>query len=262
MSGHTTWFDLLPGFESAKHALGGPLGRTWTWQVFQSTYFELTHVTFAMLVVIFLVLGAVRYSAALAASADGGLVPPPRLSLRNAFEGLCDMVYSLIEGVLGAHDAKKYLPLLGSLFLFILVSNLISLIPGFRAPTDTLKTNLALSGLVFLSYHVLGIRAQGWSYLNQFTGHLPIKSPLVVFVPLMVLIEVISHLIRPASLSIRLMVNMFVDHALLLAFFALVPLVVPVPFLALGVLVSVVQAVVFTLLSSVYIAMATAHEDH
>jgi len=262
MGGHSTWLDLWPGYAGFKEGSRHIFGRTWTWQVFQTTHFEIDHFLFAILVAGFLVFGAMRYSAAVAGTGDAGLVPPPRLTLRNFFEGLCDVVFSLIEGVMGDRDARKYMPFIGSLFFFILFSNLSSLIPGFRAPTNTLKTNLALSGLVFLATHILGFRTHGIGYLQQFTGHLPLKSPLIILVPLMFVIEVISHLVRPASLAIRLMVNMFADHTVLLVFFGLVPWIVPVPFLALGVFVSVVQAVVFTLLSSSYIAMAIAHEEH
>lgn len=262
MNGHVTWFDLIPGAEGFKHGLQGSLGRTWTWEIFQATHFEITHVIFGVVVFGILALGAFRYRAAVTGAGDAGLVPPPTFGVRNAFEGLADLVFGLMEGVMGEKNARKYLPLVGSLFFFILFSNLLSLIPGTRAPTDTLKTNLALSGLVFLMTHVYGFRTHGVGYLQQFTGHLPLKSPLILLVPLMFIIEVISHLVRPASLAIRLMVNMFADHTVLLVFFGLVPLLVPVPFLFLGVFVSVVQAVVFTLLSSSYIGMAVAHEEH
>jgi F-type H+-transporting ATPase subunit a len=96
----------------------------------------------------------------------------------------------------------------------------------------------------------------------QFTGHIPLKFPLILLVPLMVVIEVISHLIRPVTLSIRLMANMFADHAVVSVFFALVPFLVPVPLMLMGVFVSIVQALVFTLLSATYISLAVAHEEH
>ncbi len=262
MGPHATWFDFFPGYDGLRGELQQSLGRKWTWQVFQSTHFEISHSLFAILVVALLSVGALAYSATVSRGGDTALLPPPKFNLRALFEGLADMVFGLLEGVMGEKNARKYLPFLGSFFFFILFSNLISLIPGFRAPTDTLKTNLALSGLVFLATHVLGFKEHGLHYLEQFTGHLPIKSPLVVLVPLMFAIEVISHLVRPASLAIRLMANMFADHTVALVFFGLIPLVVPVPFLLLGVFVCVVQAIVFTLMSSVYISMAVAHEEH
>lgn len=262
MGPHTTWFDFLPGYESLKHTLQTYLGRDWTWQAFQATHFEITHILFGIVVLLFLAVGALRYRASVSAGGDAALLPPRRFNLRALFEGLADMVFGLVEGVMGAKNARRYLPLLGSLFFFILFSNLISLIPGFRAPTDTLKTNLALAGLVFVLTHVFGIREHGWHYLEQFTGHLPLKSPLIILVPLLFVIELISHLVRPVSLAVRLMANMFADHTVALVFFTLFAFLLPIPFLVMGVFVSVVQAVVFTLMSSVYIGMAVAHEEH
>jgi F-type H+-transporting ATPase subunit a len=254
-----TWFEFAPGFDTLKENLQFYLGREWTWQVFKATHFEITHILSAILVVTFLLLGALSYRASVAREGDDALLPPRRFGLRALFEILGDMVLGLLEGVMGEKNARKYLPFLGSFFVFILFSNLISLIPGFRAPTDTLKTNLALALLVFLATHVLGIKEHGFHYIYQFTGHLSFKNPFaIVLIP----IELISHLVRPVSLSIRLMANMFADHTVVGVFFALMPLVVPVPFLLLGVFVSVVQATVFTLMSASYIGMAVAHEEH
>jgi F-type H+-transporting ATPase subunit a len=262
MGPHGTWFDFIPGIELWKAQAKEKLGRDWTWQVFQATYFEITHVLVAALVALLLVLGAMGYRAKINRLGDEAVLPERKLNLRAIFEGLADMVFGLLEGVMGEKNARKFLPFLGSFFIFILFSNLISLVPGFRAPTDTLKTNIGLAVMVFLATHILGFRAHGIHYLEQFTGHLPLKSPLVILVPLMFVIEVISHLIRPATLSIRLMANMFADHAVVGVFFSLIPFLVPVPLMLLGVFVSVVQALVFTLMSATYIALAIAKEEH
>src|SRR4051812_36837376 len=262
MGPHNTWFDFLPGFHNLQRMLEGPLGRTWTWQAFQATYFEITHVALAALVVVLVGLGAIAYRASVSKLGDEAILPPARFNLRAVFEGLADAVFGLLEGVMGEKNARRFLPFLGSFFIFILFSNLISLVPGFRAPTDTLKTNIGLALTVFLATHILGFREHGWHYLEQFTGHLPLKSPLVLLVPLIVPIELISHLIRPVTLSIRLMANMFADHAVAAAFFLLVPFLIPVLPMALGVFVSVVQALVFTLMSATYISLAIAHEEH
>jgi F-type H+-transporting ATPase subunit a len=262
MGPHGTWFDFIPGIELWKQQAKEKLGREWTWQVFQATYFEITHVLIAALVVLLLVLGAWRYRSATNRLGAEAVLPERRLSVRAVFEGLADMVFGLLEGVMGEKNARKFLPFLGSFFIFILFSNLISLVPGFRAPTDTLKTNIGLAVMVFLATHILGFKTHGLHYLEQFTGHLPLKSPLIILVPLMFVIEVISHLIRPATLSIRLMANMFADHAVVGVFFSLIPLIVPVPLMLLGVFVSVVQALVFTLMSATYIALAIAKEEH
>jgi F-type H+-transporting ATPase subunit a len=262
MGPHSTWFDYLPGLENLKRFLSGSLTRKWTWQVFQTTHFEITHVVIGTIVVALLILGAFSYRASVSKLGTDALLPSPRLNVRAVFEGLADAVMGMLDGVMGEKNARKYLPFLGSFFIFILASNLISLVPGFRAPTDTLKTNIALSLLVFFATHILGFKEHGIHYLEQFTGHLPLKSPLVILVPLMFVIELISHLIRPAILAIRLMANMFADHAVVGVFFTLIPFLVPVPLMLLGVFVSVVQALVFTLMSATYLSLAVAHEEH
>jgi F-type H+-transporting ATPase subunit a len=262
MGPHGTWFDFIPGMEAWKAAAQQRLGRGWTWQVFQSTYFEITHVLVAAVVVVLLVLGALAYRSRITALGEAAILPERGLNLRAVFEGLADIVFGILEGVFGEKNARRFLPFLGSFFFFILFCNLISLVPGFRAPTDTLKTNIGLAVLVFLATHVLGFKEHGIHYLEQFTGHLPLKSPLILLVPLMFVIELISHFIRPATLSIRLMANMFADHAVVGVFFGLVPLFIPVPLMLLGVFVSVVQALVFTLMSATYISLAIAHEEH
>ena len=256
MPPHITWFDFLPGYEALKQNLQIYLGRRWTWQMFQATHFQIDHVLGALLVVLFLAFGATRYAAAVGGAGDAGLVPPPRFGLRNLFEMLSDTIFGLMVSVMGEKEARRYLPLVGSLFLFILFSNLLSLIPGFLPPTDTLKTNLALSLMVFLLTHVFGVRAHGVAYFKHFLG------PLWWLAPLMLPIEVISHIARPVSLAMRLLGNIAADHAVVLSFFAVIPFLVPVPFLVMGVFVSVVQAVVFSLLTTVYIGSAVAHEEH
>jgi F-type H+-transporting ATPase subunit a len=256
MEPHATWFDFLPGFESLRQSLQEPLGRTWTWQMLQATYFQLDHVLGAFVVLAFLGLGAYRYSVAVGGSGDAGLVPPPKFGLRNLFEILADTVFNLMAGVMGEKEARRYLPIIGTLFLFILFANLLALIPGFLPPTDTLKTNLALSVPVFLMSHLFGVRSHGIKYFKHFLG------PVWWLAWLMLPIEIVSHIARPVSLSMRLLGNIVADHAVVLVFFGIFPFLLPLPFMVMGVFVSVVQAVVFSLLSTVYIAQAVAHEEH
>jgi F-type H+-transporting ATPase subunit a len=162
-----------------------------------------------------------------------------------------------MDGVMGKKNAEKYFPFIGALAFFIFFSNLMSLIPGFAPPTDTLKTNVALALLVFFATHYFGVREHGVAYFKHFLG------PVWWLSWLMLPVELMSHLARPASLSLRLMGNMASDHKLVATLFVLVPILVPVPFLVLGILVSIVQTMVFCLLSMVYISMAVAHEhDH
>jgi F-type H+-transporting ATPase subunit a len=256
MGPHSTWFALFPGYEALKDNLQIYLGRRWTWQVFTATHFEIDHILGGLLVFLVLAFFAVRYAIGVRKSSDGGAVPPPHFCLRNLLEFFGDIVYGLIEGPLGAKEARRFLPLIGSLFLFILFCNLLSLVPGFVPPTATLKTNVGLAVMVFLLSHAMGFRAHGLKYLKHFMG------PVWWLAPLMLPIELVSHLARPMSLSIRLLGNIFADHKVTAVFFLLVPWLLPVPFLALGVLVSVIQAVVFCLLTTIYISTAIAHEEH
>lgn len=256
MNPHATWFDYLPGYETLRQNLSLYLGRDWTWQMFQDTHFELSHMLGALLVALFLLYGAVRYLGQIRRSSDGGVVPPPRFGMRNLFEMLTDVIYGLMRSVMSEKEAAKHLPLIGTLFFFILFCNLLSLIPGFLPPTDTLKTNVALAGVVFVLTHIYGVREHGIKYVKQFIG------PMWWLFFLMVPIELVSHIARPVSLSVRLLGNITADHKVTAVFFGLIPLLVPVPFLVLGTFVAVVQAVVFSLLSTIYIGSAISHEGH
>jgi F-type H+-transporting ATPase subunit a len=161
----------------------------------------------------------------------------------------------MAEGILG-HDARKYIPLYGSFFIFILVSNLIALVPGFSPPTSNFNITFALGVISFIAYNTYGFKEQGVGYLKHFVG------PMVWLAPLMIPLELISNLVRPFSLGMRLFGNITGDHAVLEIFTEMTKLVIPVVFYALGTFVSFVQAFVFTLLSMVYVSLATAHEEH
>lgn len=256
MGPHASWFAFFPGYETLRHNLQAYFGRTWTWQVFQSTYFEIDQILGGILVLLVLALLALRYWYSVHTAEDGGAVPPPKFGARALLETFGDLVYGFMEGPMGPVAARRFLPLIGTLFLFILFSNLLGLIPGFLPPTATLKTNLALALLVFVLTHVFGVIAHGPKYIKHFMG------PLWWLAPLMLPIEIVSHIARPVSLSIRLLGNIVADHKVAVIFFALVPFLLPVPFLLMGVLVAVVQALVFCLLSTIYISTAIAHDEH
>jgi F-type H+-transporting ATPase subunit a len=178
------------------------------------------------------------------------------MNLRNFFEYTAESTYGMVEGAMGPENAPRFLPLIGALWLFILFGNLIGLIPGFVTPNDTLKTNVGIAVMVFLLTHYYGVKEHGLSYFKHFLGPTPALAPLIL--P----IELISHFARPLSLSVRLLGNMMADHKVVMSFFALVPLLIPLPFLLLGLLVCVIQALVFCTLTMVYIGMAIEHESH
>jgi len=184
------------------------------------------------------------------------VVPDPRLTLRNFFELILGFLAQLADDIIG-HHSKRYLPLLGTCFLFILFMNLIGLIPGFLPPTQKMNITLGLALVIFLSTHYFGLRENGIAYLKHFLG------PVWWMAPIMLPIEIISHLARPMSLSLRLFGNITGDHAVVAGFMALIPIVVPSVFMGLGVFVSFMQAFIFTVLSMIYISGAVTHaEEH
>ncbi len=186
--------------------------------------------------------------------ADNAVVPDGGLSLRNIVEILVEFMVGLVDSIIGK-KGRKYLPLFGSFFFFILTANLMGLIPGFSPPTSNLNTTLGLGIVSFCAYNYFGARAHGAGYLKHFMG------PVLFLAPLFVILEGVSHLVRPVSLGLRLFGNMFGDHLAVEIFTDLSKIGVPVIFYLLGTLVSVIQAFVFTLLSVIYVAMAVSH-DH
>ena len=167
---------------------------------------------------------------------------------------------NIMEVIIGGFDAllidtmgdkgKKFFPLIATLGLFILTGNLIGIIPGFESPTANINTNAAMALVVFFSTHVVGVSIHGPKYFKQFLG------PVWWLIPLMLPIEIISHLSRPLSLTFRLFGNIAGEDIVLAVVLLLVPLLVPLPILILMIFTSIVQTLVFMLLAMMYIAGA------
>ncbi|SPQ00623.1 ATP synthase subunit a [Candidatus Sulfobium mesophilum] len=174
---------------------------------------------------------------------------------QNVVETIIEALLNLAEDNIGHHWARPLFPLIATLALFIATCNFMGLIPGFSSPTSNINTNAAMAIPVFLATHVYGIWVHGFGYVKHFLG--PIRS--IFALPLMILmfvIEFIGHIARPLTLSVRLFGNMSAKHYILGVLGILAPAVVPVAILVLGVLVSVIQAFVFTLLTALYLAGA------
>jgi len=169
--------------------------------------------------------------------------------VQNLMETVVTGIDGLIEETMG-EDGKPFFPLIATFALFILVCNLLGLIPGFYPPTANLNTNAALALTVFFMTHIVGFRKHGIGYLKHFMG------PIIWLAPLMFVIEVIGHIARPLSLTLRLFGNMYGHEIVLMIFLALVPLFLPIPMMLMGVLVAFIQTFVFTLLAMIYIAGA------
>jgi F-type H+-transporting ATPase subunit a len=187
---------------------------------------------------------------------DNNIIPSAKFSFATVFEIVVEAVLHLMEDIIGPR-ARRYFPLIGSIFIYVLVCDLIGVIPGFSPPTGNINTNFACAICVFLYYNYVGIREQG---LIKYIKHM--AGPVFWLAPLMLTIELVSHLVRPISLSVRLFGNMVGDHMVLSIFSNLVPFVVPAVFMALTIFVAFIQAFVFSLLSIVYIALATEKEGH
>ena len=231
------------------------------------------HVTYVWVAMIILV------AVAWMASRHVALVPR---GAQNFMEVVLEQFLSMIDDVMGP-EGRAYLPLIATLGLFILVGNLMSLVPGFAGPTSNLNTTAACALVVFFAYHAIGIKTQGLgTYLKHFMGPVPALAPL------MIPIELISHLARPLSLTLRLFGNMFGGHILLAIIFFLMGLqgligwalsgslggitvgglggIIMIAFTVgflypLKILVSFLQAFIFVMLTMLYIAGATEHAE-
>ena len=185
---------------------------------------------------------------------DRALVPDDRLTLATFAEAFLGYFYDLAKSVMDAERAKRYFPLIGTAAVFVFFANVLALVPGMPVATSNLNVTLGCGLVVFIFFNAYGLMTNGWSYVKHLAG------PTWWLAPLLFPIELISLCVRPFTLGVRLMINMAADHLILGLFATLVGLVVPIPLMLLGCLVVVVQTLVFTLLTCVYIGLATEHE--
>lgn len=187
-------------------------------------------------------------------TANAVLLPEDKLTARGIYELLGSFILQLGDNVMGKEN-RKFLPFVAALFTYIFFLNLLGLVPGFIAPTHALTFNLGVALVVFVAYNAWGVREHGvLAYLKHFCG------PVWWMAPLLFVIEIVSHVVRPISLSLRLFGNMTGDHLVLGIFTQLTQYIIPVIFYFLGLFVCFMQAFVFTLLTMVYIRFSVAHE--
>jgi F-type H+-transporting ATPase subunit a len=208
----------------------------------------------AIFVALLLLLIAVRVRTRLA-NVEEAVLPEDRLTLRTFMEAFLSYFYDLAKSVMGPERAKTYFPLVGTSAAFVFFSNVMALIPGMPVATSSLGITFGCAAVVFVLFNVYGLMAQGGAYVKHLAG------PVWWLAPLMFPLEVLSLVIRPITLSVRLMVNMAADHLMLGLFLGMVAVLLPIPVMVLGCLVVVVQTLVFTLLTCIYIGLATeGHE--
>jgi len=197
------------------------------------------------------------------AATNGGIVPDEGVTIRNAIEVIVEALTSLAKQTMGP-EWKKWFPFVGTMFFFILIANLIGLIPGIGGITDNVNTAAAWAIISYVLFNYVGIREHGIkNYLIKYMGpsfytwhvggkHIHVRPLFWLFFPL----ETILDAARMATLTIRLIANMFADHTVVFVFLAMVPFGVPAIFLGLGMMVCVLQAFVFSLLTMIYVNLA------
>ena len=177
--------------------------------------------------------------------------------VQNFLEMIVEGIRSLTEDVIGHGAQKKYLPIIGTFAVFIFVGNLFGLFFFLQPPTGALSTTVALALISFVYFNWQGIREHGLlGYLKHFMG------PVLWLAPLFFVIEMIGNFARILSLSLRLFMNIYGEHTATGIFAGLAPIVVPWPLMALGLFTALLQSFIFVTLTSVYISLGTAHEEH
>jgi F-type H+-transporting ATPase subunit a len=257
MPEHTSFLTYLlsklPGLRENAHNLGGailPPGGHHSVE-----YRGLEPILGSLLVIAFVVYLAATVRGEFK-NLDESVVPDETLTTRTFFEAFAGYFYGMAKDVMGPKSAKRYFPLIGGAALFIFFSNSMALLPGLNPPTANLNVTFGCAIFVFIAFNYWGIKENGWGYIAHLAG------PKWYLAPLIFPIEVISTFVRPITLSIRLMMNMAVDHLVGAIFLSLIAVFVPIPLMFLGIIVILVQTLVFCLLTSIYIGLATEHAEH
>ncbi|MCS6886369.1 MAG: F0F1 ATP synthase subunit A [Acidobacteriota bacterium] len=180
---------------------------------------------------------------------------------QQILEGFVQQLRDMVDQVVGQAFGRRHLPVIGSFAFFILISNLMGLVPGLLAPTVSINVTLALGITSFIYYISMGFKQQGLHYLKHFTGGLT-GTLLYLLGPVIFIVEVVSNFVRPVTLSVRLFINIFADEQIAEAFGSLMPYVVPSILLILAVFVAFVQTFIFVMLSLVYLSETVPHDDH
>ena len=255
MPGHSSWFTfLLAGMKENlsrnTSLIGDSLinGRAPTWMSFEPI---MAAIFVAAVILILAMVARARLS-----KLDEMVIPDDRLTLRTFMEIFLGYFYDLAKSMMGAERAKKYFPVIGASAIFVFFSNVMALVPGMPVATSSLNITLGCALVVFVLFNFYGLRVNGWNYIKHLAG------PAWYLAWLVLPIELISLCVRPITLAVRLMLNMSVDHLILGIFVSLLALVIPVPLMVLGCLIVLIQTLVFTLLTTIYISLATEHDHH
>ena len=250
----TTWFDYLPGYHNLELYFKHYLGRTWSNSIFPpQEHFSITHLILTIIVFLFLIIMGVRFY--IRAKRPESVIPSDKLTFFSFFDLIFDWIYGLaLETLEDPKDVGIVFSVAAGIFIYILFANFIGLIPGLEAPSMHLQFNLSMAIVVFVLTHYFGIKKHKFAYIKQFLGDVWYMSPLFF------VLEIISHLARPLSLTVRLLGNMFADHKIVGLFSLMFPLILPLPFMFLGLFVAFLQAGVFMMLAIIYFSLAMSEE--
>jgi F-type H+-transporting ATPase subunit a len=255
MPNHSSWLTFFLGglkdnLDQNASIIGNSIvnGHPPTWMSFE----PIVAAIFVAVVVLILALMARARLTRL----DEAVIPDDKLTLRTFMEVFLGYFYDLAKSMMGAERAKQYFPIIGTSAIFVFFANIMALLPGMPVATSSLNITLGCAAVVFILFNFYGIKANGMAYIKHLAG------PAWYLAWLVFPIEIISLCVRPITLAVRLMLNMSVDHLILGIFTGLVALFIPIPFMILGCLVVLIQTLVFTLLTTIYISLATEHEHH
>jgi F-type H+-transporting ATPase subunit a len=184
------------------------------------------------------------------ATAKVALIPG---GVQNFFEAILEGILNFMSEVMGEKNARRFFPMIATFSLFIFSANAMGVIPGMVSPTANLNITVACALIVFFTVHIYGVKEHGIKYIKHFMG------PVIWLAPLMFPIELIGHLARPLSHSLRLFGNIMGEDTLLIILFGMVPFLVPLPIMAFMIFTSFVQTFVFVLLAILYVQGAVEH---
>lgn len=241
-----TWFHVLIDFDS----------ETWSFAHGHGYAF----VTAWFVCGILILFGLLANRALASATSAGGLSQfeaDGTLTIRTLAELLVGFIRNMMGGLLDDENTAKWMWLVGGLFTYIFTCNILGIIPGFLPPTDIIHANVGMAIIALVAYWVVGLTNDPKSFAAHIFGPVPFLMPLIGAIELLGLLA-----IRPVTLALRLTGNMFADHTVFSVMSSVLPPLLPVPFLALAILVSAIQAFVFALLTTIYISLSLPHGDH
>jgi F-type H+-transporting ATPase subunit a len=251
-----TWWHFIPGVGDDSLLGITPMLKTMgLWEPHGYTQAMFAAWLVCVVTVLFAVFGRMALESAKKRRGIQKWYASPSVGILTVAEMVIEFWRSMMDGNLSRADQRAFMPIIAGMFLYVFLSNLLGMVPGFLPPTETVHNNWAMSICVFVLFVGVGVLRDPINFLKHLAG------PVLALAPLIFAIELLGVVLRPATLTIRLTGNMFGDHTVFGIMSDLVPLGVPVAFLGLALVVSFIQAFVFSLLTVIYISLSVPHHD-